>query len=155
MLVLLERLDDNADGRLSAAEAGEQHRLLFERMVRTGDDDGDGLLNVAELTAALTPLRRERPPVVKQGSRLPGADDSGMLLPLDSGLQLESFAEELCIEPVGPGRGGLLDSIAGVEDPERVAAVRWYLSLISDARSQGWDADEAEPSAQEEATEEP
>ncbi|MCA9234466.1 MAG: hypothetical protein KDA44_03295 [Planctomycetales bacterium] len=71
---LLEQLDANGDGLLSAAEAGATHRLLFERLVRTGDDDGDGQLDGAELTAALTPVRPQRLTVAKQGSKLPGAD---------------------------------------------------------------------------------
>ena len=59
---LLEQLDANGDGLLSAAEAGATHRLLFERLVRTGDDDGDGQLDGAELTAALTPVTTHQAP---------------------------------------------------------------------------------------------
>lgn len=79
---LLARLDANGDGLLSAAEAGEDHRLLFERMLRIGDDDGDGQLDAAELTAALTPLRPERPTIEKQGSKLPGADELTVVVAL-------------------------------------------------------------------------
>jgi Ca2+-binding EF-hand superfamily protein len=71
---LFKSLDANADGALSEDEAGEAQGLLFRRLVRTGDDDGDGRLTAEEFATAIEPVRAEKAAVEKQGSRLPGAD---------------------------------------------------------------------------------
>lgn len=71
---LFAKLDANSDGKLAAEEVGNEHRLLFKRLVRTGDEDDDGQLTATEFAAALLPVRAEKPTVEKQGSRLPGAD---------------------------------------------------------------------------------
>lgn len=71
---MFAKLDVNSDGKLAAEEVGNEHRLLFKRLVRTGDEDGDGQLSATEFAAALLPVRAEKPTVEKQGSRLPGAD---------------------------------------------------------------------------------
>ena len=71
---LFAKLDADSDGKLAAEEVGNEHRLLFKRLVRTGDENGDGLLWAEEFAAALLPVRAEKQTVEKQGSRLPGAD---------------------------------------------------------------------------------
>jgi Ca2+-binding EF-hand superfamily protein len=71
---LFKSLDANADGAVTEDEAGEAQGLLFRRLVRTGDDDGDGRLTAEEFAAAIAPVRAEKATVEKQGSRLPGAD---------------------------------------------------------------------------------
>jgi hypothetical protein len=71
---LFAQLDANRDGRVVAAEAGEAHAALFARLVRTGDENGDGALTAEELATALTPVRADKAAVEKQGSRLPGSD---------------------------------------------------------------------------------
>lgn len=71
---LFAKLDANSDGQLAADEVGDNHLLLFKRLLRTGDEDGDGQLTAEEFTLAIQPVRAEKPTVEKQGSRLPGAD---------------------------------------------------------------------------------
>lgn len=71
---LFEQLDANRDGHIAAEEAGDGHVRLFARLVRTSDDDGDGVLSADEFAAGLTPVRGEKPLIEKQGSRLPGSD---------------------------------------------------------------------------------
>ena len=71
---LFAKLDADSDGKLAAGEIGDEHRLLYKRLVRTGDENGDGELSAEEFAAALLPVRAEKPTVEKQGSRLPGAD---------------------------------------------------------------------------------
>ena len=71
---LFAKLDANADGELAPKEIASDHRLLFARLLRTGDADGDGRLTAEEFAAGLQPVRAEKAPVEKQGSRLPGAD---------------------------------------------------------------------------------
>ena len=71
---LFKGLDANADGQATLEEAGDAHALLFRRLLRTGDDDGDGQLTQNEFAAALEPVRAAKAVVEKQGSRLPGAD---------------------------------------------------------------------------------
>jgi Ca2+-binding EF-hand superfamily protein len=73
-------LDANDDGQVTAGEVGDERRLLFKRLARTGDADGDGKLSAEEFTAALQPVRAEKSLVEKQGSRLPGADALTVLM---------------------------------------------------------------------------
>jgi Ca2+-binding EF-hand superfamily protein len=73
-------LDANDDGQVTAGEVGEEQRLLFKRLARTGDADGDGKLSAEEFAAALQPVRAEKSLVEKQGSRLPGADALTVLM---------------------------------------------------------------------------
>lgn len=77
---LFAKLDADGDGQLAAEEVGDDHRLLFKRLVRTGDEDGDGQLTEEEFALAIQPVRAEKPTVEKQGSRLPGADALLVLL---------------------------------------------------------------------------
>jgi hypothetical protein len=76
---LFASLDEDRDGRVTAADAGKPHARLFRRLLRTGDD-GDGALTVDEFEAALTPLRAEKGLPTKLGSRLPGSDALVVLL---------------------------------------------------------------------------
>ncbi len=71
---LLADLDANHDGQLTRKEAGKENGLLFDRLVRTSDENGDGRLNAEEFAAALQPVRAEKAVVKKQGSRMPGSD---------------------------------------------------------------------------------
>jgi Ca2+-binding EF-hand superfamily protein len=77
---LFQDLDADGDGQLAADEVGQQRRLLFKRLVRTGDEDGDGRITPAEFAAALEPVRAEKELVEKMGSRIPGADAFTVLL---------------------------------------------------------------------------
>ena len=71
---LFEQLDVDQDGLLDISEIPDQHRLLFERLVRKGDADGDGRLSATEFAGGLQPQRPEKQAVRKQGSRIPGAE---------------------------------------------------------------------------------
>jgi len=77
---LYRDLDANSDGQLDEDEVGQEHRLLFKRLLRTGDEDGDGRLSADEFAAALVPVRAEKGLAEKVGSRLPGADALTVLL---------------------------------------------------------------------------
>jgi hypothetical protein len=77
---LFAKLDANGDGQLAAGEIETEHKLLFKRLLRTGDENGDGQLTAEEFAAAIQPVRAEKPTVEKQGSRLPGADALVVLL---------------------------------------------------------------------------
>lgn len=77
---LLADLDSNHDGVLSRKEAGKANGLLFDRLLRTSDDDGDGRLTAEEFAAGLQPVRAEKPLVEKQGGRIPGSDALLVLL---------------------------------------------------------------------------
>jgi Ca2+-binding EF-hand superfamily protein len=77
---LFKQLDGNRDGHVAPDEAGADHGRLFARLVRTSDDDGDGVLSADEFVAGLTPVRGEKPLIDKQGSRLPGSDALVVLL---------------------------------------------------------------------------
>jgi Ca2+-binding EF-hand superfamily protein len=70
---LFAQLDADGNGRVTAAEAGDGHGLLFARMLRNVDD-GDGALTAEEFAAALTPVRADKVVVEKQSNRLPGSD---------------------------------------------------------------------------------
>ena len=77
---LFAKLDANGDGHVSANEVGDEHQLLFKRLLRVGDEDGDRQLTDAEFAAAIEPIRAEKGTVEKQGSRLPGADAMVVLM---------------------------------------------------------------------------
>jgi Ca2+-binding EF-hand superfamily protein len=77
---LFAKLDANGDGQLAAGEIEAEHKLLFKRLLRTGDENGDGQLTAEEFATAIQPVRAEKSTVEKQGSRLPGADALVVLL---------------------------------------------------------------------------
>ena len=77
---LFAKLDANGDGQIAAGEIEAEHRLLFKRLLRTGDGNEDGRLSAEEFTLAIQPVRAEKSTVEKQGSRLPGADALLVLL---------------------------------------------------------------------------
>ncbi|HVC94756.1 MAG TPA: hypothetical protein VND64_13740 [Pirellulales bacterium] len=57
---LFKQLDSDGDGQLAGDEAGEDHRRLFQRLLRRHDADGDGTLSLTEFTAGL----KEAPPEI-------------------------------------------------------------------------------------------
>jgi Ca2+-binding EF-hand superfamily protein len=68
------RLDANSDGQLNKAEIPAEHTTLFRRLVRIGDDNGDGRLSLAEFESGLTTNRPEKVVTEKIPNELPGAD---------------------------------------------------------------------------------
>lgn len=89
---LFAQLDANADGRLTRQEAGDEHRFLFRRLVRTGDENRDGVLSADEFATALIPVRAEKAGAEKPESRIPGADALVVMLArmdVDGDLQLD------------------------------------------------------------------
>ncbi|HUY35167.1 MAG TPA: hypothetical protein VMV69_20650 [Pirellulales bacterium] len=66
---LFKQLDANGDGQLAGDEVGDQHRRLFQRLLRRHDADGNGTLSLAEFTAGL----KEAPPEIP-ADEPPGAE---------------------------------------------------------------------------------
>jgi len=50
---LFVRLDADKDGQLTASEAGQEHRRLFDRLMRKADKDANGQLSQDEFVAGL------------------------------------------------------------------------------------------------------
>lgn len=71
---LFSRLDSNTDGQLVQSEIPEEHTALFRRLVRIGDEDGDGKLALSEFEVGLTNNRPEKAVTEKIPNELPGAD---------------------------------------------------------------------------------
>jgi Ca2+-binding EF-hand superfamily protein len=93
---LFAKLDANGDGQLAADEVDDEQRLLFKRLIRTGDEDSDGRLTAEEFALAIQPVRAEKPTVKKQGSRLPGADALLVLLvKMDANGDQQLVADEI------------------------------------------------------------
>ena len=77
---LFSRLDDNADGQITAEELPASQSRLFSRMLRRGDANNDASLSQTEWQQASTPDRPAKPLEEKQSSELPGADATRLLL---------------------------------------------------------------------------
>jgi Ca2+-binding EF-hand superfamily protein len=83
---LFDRLDANGDGQLTADGISDGQLPFFERMLRIGDKDGDGVLTRKEFVEAL-------------GGDRPGVDEDaesespprGPVRPLDLGLLFDRF----------------------------------------------------------------
>ncbi|MBX3411241.1 MAG: EF-hand domain-containing protein [Pirellulales bacterium] len=61
---LFAKLDADQDGQLTADEAGQEHRRLFDRLMRNADQNADGKLSQEEFVAGLKaggPGRGDRP----------------------------------------------------------------------------------------------
>jgi Ca2+-binding EF-hand superfamily protein len=58
---LFSRLDANGDGQLAFDEVNEQHRRLYQRLVRRNDADGNGSLSLAEFKDGLNEAPPETP----------------------------------------------------------------------------------------------
>lgn len=71
---LFDRLDVNHDGLLKGDEVSQDHRSLFERLVRNGDKNHDAALSREEFVAALVPSRPERPIEEKESATFPNAN---------------------------------------------------------------------------------
>ncbi len=71
---LFARLDRDQDGQLVADEIESSHKRLFDRLLRTSDQDGDGKLSSIEFQSGLNSRTSEKPLVQKQGSQMPGAN---------------------------------------------------------------------------------
>jgi Ca2+-binding EF-hand superfamily protein len=71
---LFTRLDANSDGQLNKAEIPAEHVTLFRRLVRIGDEDGDGRLSLSEFESGLTTNRPEKVVTEKIPNELPGSD---------------------------------------------------------------------------------
>ena len=66
---LFEKLDRNGDGKLVDDEIPTEQRRFFERLVRVGDQDGNGELSRSEFTRAADPSIDQPQPVAGQASR--------------------------------------------------------------------------------------
>ena len=67
-------LDRNHDGWLAADEIKVEHRRLYQRLLRTSDNDQDGRLSSEEFQAGIQPQLPAKPLVKKQSNELPGAN---------------------------------------------------------------------------------
>jgi len=77
---LFSQLDQNRDGQLQADEIESQHRRLFDRLLRTADQDRNGQLSEAEFQTGLQPKQAAKPLVKKPSSEIPGANALLLLL---------------------------------------------------------------------------
>lgn len=78
---LFKTLDANNDGRLTAGEVSEDQKRFFERLLRVGDSDEDGVLTRAEFGKATaqnsdTPAPSDQRPGAGQPVRRPGQPGS-------------------------------------------------------------------------------
>ncbi|MEX2118320.1 MAG: EF-hand domain-containing protein [Pirellulales bacterium] len=58
-----EAIDANRDGLLTPEEAGEEHRRLFQRLLRNADKNADGKLDLGEFAAGLNDEPNDGEPV--------------------------------------------------------------------------------------------
>lgn len=66
---LFDQLDANGDGKIAADEVDESRRRFFDRLLRTGDANEDGVLTKAEFTKAAAPPRPVQRPGGGEGER--------------------------------------------------------------------------------------
>ena len=71
---LFAKLDRNQDGELTSDEIDASRRRLYDRLLRTSDQDKNGTLSAAEFQSGLKPQTAEKPLVKKQSSQMPGAN---------------------------------------------------------------------------------
>jgi Ca2+-binding EF-hand superfamily protein len=64
---LFARIDKSGDGFITSREIDNSKQRLFERLVRTGDKNGDGRLDRAEFAQGLSPA----PPPARQAAGSP------------------------------------------------------------------------------------
>ena len=67
-------LDQNHDGWLAEDEIKVEHRRLYQRLLRTADNDQDGRLSIEEFQTGIQPQQPDKPLVKKQSNELPGAN---------------------------------------------------------------------------------
>lgn len=72
---LFAGLDKNADGKLEKSEVPEEHQRHFERMLKSGDNDKDGILTREEFSSAAN--AEERPVTPPMGEGRPGGPGAG------------------------------------------------------------------------------
>ncbi len=72
---LFARLDANRDGFVTGDEVAEQQKSLFDRLVRTSDNNGDKKLSQEEFQAGLKPDAGPRQPLA--GGGFPGRPGGG------------------------------------------------------------------------------
>ncbi len=77
---LFDQIDQNQDGQIALDEIPTQHARLFQRLLRTSDDNQDQELSLLEFQHGLQPNQTEKPLVEKQSSQMPGADALLLLL---------------------------------------------------------------------------
>ncbi|HUQ72284.1 MAG TPA: EF-hand domain-containing protein, partial [Planctomycetaceae bacterium] len=69
---LFQKLDKNADGKLTADEIGDDQKRFFDRTVRVGDKNNDGVLTKDEFVQANKPQDNPNVPLNPQGGGNPG-----------------------------------------------------------------------------------
>lgn len=66
---LFKRLDKNRDGQVTSDEVPEEQQRLFQRLVRLGDQNGDGKLTAEEFEKASKPEESPKVPLNQDGDR--------------------------------------------------------------------------------------
>ncbi|MEM9187368.1 MAG: hypothetical protein AAGB00_12815 [Planctomycetota bacterium] len=109
---LFARLDANGDGRVSADETPEEHRRLFDRLVRRADADRDGALTAEEFARGLTPSAPEKPIEQADSGQYRGASAAKLLL-----LKLDANRDTRLTRSEAPASlRGVFDSLVKAAD---------------------------------------